>query len=153
MRLQLFNLWLLNLFDYLLKLRFSFSISILLHIAHEEIIGLLYFIKEVVVVIKGSLYLFKREIQDHSSDLTSVLLAHDLLDVLIYEFANYFFHVLVVRKYCGYYTMSFQIVSGNHWVTVSQRLSCSTNENAGRMLGVTILSWRNRIQLISQRFT
>ena len=80
---------------------------LLLHLAHEKTISILYLVEKVVVVVEDSLDLFEREVQDHASDLADELVTHDLLDVLIDEVADHVFHVLVVGSHCRYQTVSF----------------------------------------------
>ena len=80
---------------------------LLLHLAHEESISILYLVEKVVVVVEDSLDLFEREVQDHASDLADELVTHDLLDVLVDEVADHVLHVLVVGSDCGYQTVSF----------------------------------------------
>lgn len=82
------------------------DLLLLLHLAHEKTIGILYLMEEVVVVIKDSLDLFKWKVEDHASDLTNELVADDLLDVFIDKVANHVLHVFVVGSDCGYETVS-----------------------------------------------
>lgn len=82
------------------------NLLLLLHLAHEKSVGILYFVEEIVVVIKDSLDLFKWEVEDHASNLTNELVTDDLLNVLIDKVAYHIFHVFVVGSNCGYQTVS-----------------------------------------------
>ena len=68
---------------------------------------------KVIVVIEDFLDLFEREVQDHASDLAGKILTHYLLNRLIDEVANLFFHVRIVMKDYRNETKTFKVVSGN----------------------------------------
>ena len=68
---------------------------------------------KVIVVIEDFLDLFEREVQDHASDLAGKILTHYILNRLIDEVANLFFHFRIVTKDYRNETKTFKVVSGN----------------------------------------